>query len=80
MDEEDLHLCLRDAAAQTLARAEAKAQAAEVGVLSLQPAGWLVLLWTGEHSGVSAHRKQPQLDQRLNTHHTQTTQARVYDE
>jgi len=77
MDEEELHLGLGNAAAQTLARAEAEAQAAEVGVLSLQPAGRLVLLRPGEHGGVSAHRKQPQLDQRLNTH-TQETQARVY--
>ena len=59
MDEEELHLRLGDAAAQTLAGAESEAQAAEVVVLRPQPAGGLVLLWSREHRGVSAHRKQP---------------------
>ena len=59
MDEEELHLRLCDSAAQTLARAEAEAQAAEVVVLRPQPARRLVLLRSGEHRGVSAHRKQP---------------------
>lgn len=62
MNQEELHLCLGDPAAQTLARAEPEAQAPEVVALGSDPARGTVLLWVREDPVITTHSVQTQLN------------------
>lgn len=62
MNKEELHLCLGDPAAQTLAWAEPEAQALEVVGLGSDPASGTVLFWVREDLMITTHSVQTQLN------------------
>lgn len=62
MNKEELHLCLGDPAAQTLAWAKPEAQALEVVALGSDPARGTVLLWVREDPVITTHSVQTQLN------------------